>query len=264
MDDPGYFIFRYHNKILVTVSDDPHRVGFPRGRVSDFARAGKVLHVGQWQGIPCFAADLDALPPQPLQPVSLRQMHGLAGPEAYALAGRAVQLLDWRMTHQFCGKCGGSTLRKQDQFAMECPTCDLLYYPRISPAVMILVLRDDTLLLARSPHFTPGVFSALAGFVEPGETLEQCARREVREEVGIEIKNIRYFRSQPWPFPNSLMVAFTAEYAAGQLTPDATEIEVADWFPRNTLPTLPEPMTLSRQLIDAVIEKGWRNDAHLG
>jgi len=107
-------------------------------------------------------------------------------------------------------------------------------------------------LLARSPHFTPGVFSALAGFVEPGETLEQCARREVREEVGIEIRDIRYFRSQPWPFPNSLMVAFTAEYVDGELTPDGVEIEEAYWFSRAALPTLPEPMTLSRQLIDSV------------
>jgi len=211
------------------------------------------LPAGEWLGKPCYTADVDTLPFASLSPVPLRRLHGLAGPEAYVLAGRAVQLLNWQATHRFCGKCGGKTLRKEDQFAMECPACHLLFYPRISPAVMILVLRGDELLLARSPHFTPGVFSALAGFVEPGETLEQCARREVREEVGIEIVNIRYFRSQPWPFPNSLMVAFIADYAGGELAPDGVEIEEAHWFPRSALPTLPEPMTLSRQLIDAVV-----------
>ncbi|MDD2463732.1 MAG: NAD(+) diphosphatase [Desulfobulbus sp.] len=253
MENPGFFILRYTDKILTISGDDTRQSFFPHGSISDFAKADKVLHVGEWQGEPCYSADIDVLPPQPVKPVPLRRIHGLAGPEAYALAGRAVQLLNWQVHHQFCGKCGGKTLRRDnDQFAMECPACELLFYPRISPAVMILVMRGEKLLLARSPHFSTGVFSALAGFVEPGETLEQCAQREVREEVGIEIKGIRYFRSQPWPFPNSLMVAFTAEYAGGVLTPDGTEIEAADWFSPNGLPPLPEPMTLSRQLIDSV------------
>src|SRR5512145_1207524 len=116
---------------------------------------------------------------------------------------------------------------------------------------MVLIERGDELLLARSPHFRPGMFSALAGFVEAGETLEQCAYREVREEVGLEITNLRYFRSQPWPFPDSLMVAFFADYAGGTITPDPSEIEAAGWFPRSALPTLPDPVSIARQLIDA-------------
>ena len=134
---------------------------------------------------------------------------------------------------------------------MACPSCGLLAYPRISPVVMVLIQRGNELLLARSPHFTPGVFSALAGFVEAGETLEQCAVREVREEVGVEIANLRYFRSQPWPFPDSLMVAFFADYAGGTITPDPSEIEAADWFSRDALPTLPDPVSIARQIIDA-------------
>jgi NAD+ diphosphatase len=116
---------------------------------------------------------------------------------------------------------------------------------------MVLISRGDELLLARSPHFKPGVFSALAGFVEAGETLEQCAVREVREEVGIEITNLRYFGSQSWPFPDSLMVAFFADYADGTIEPDPSEIEAAGWFLRSALPDLPEPVSLARQMIEA-------------
>jgi NAD+ diphosphatase len=142
---------------------------------------------------------------------------------------------------------------KTTEFAMECPSCRLIAYPRISPAVMVLVERGNDLLLARSPHFKPGVFSALAGFVEPGETLEQCAVREVREEVGIEITNLRYFKSQPWPFPNSLMIAYFADYAGGTITPDPSEIEAADWFSRDALPLLPDPVSIARHLIEAAL-----------
>ena len=134
---------------------------------------------------------------------------------------------------------------------MACPACGLLAYPRISPAVMVLVERGDDLLLARSPHFLPGVFSALAGFVEAGESVEQCAAREVREEVGVEIARLRYFRSQSWPFPNSLMIAFFADYAGGEITPDPAEIEAAGWFPRKALPPLPDQASIARHLIDA-------------
>jgi NAD+ diphosphatase len=175
----------------------------------------------------------------------------LAGDEAFALAGRAVQLLDWQAQHRFCGRCGKPTERKPDEHAMHCADCGLIVYPRISPAVMVLVRDGDRLLLARSPRFKPGVYSALAGFVEPGETLEQCAAREVREEVGVEITNLRYFASQPWPFPNSLMVAFYADYAGGEILPDPSEIEAAAWFSTDALPILPDPVSISRRLIDA-------------
>ena len=142
---------------------------------------------------------------------------------------------------------------KENELAMLCPACGLLAYPRISPAVMVLVRDGDQLLLGRSPHFKPGVFSALAGFVEPGETLEECAAREVREEVGVDIANLRYFQSQPWPFPNSLMVAFFADYAGGTITPDPNEIEEAGWFALDALPILPEPISIARRLIDAAL-----------
>ena len=201
-----------------------------------------------------YAAEVDVFPEIPLaESTSLRAIYQLAAAEVFALAGRATQLLDWQKHHRFCGSCGTPTAKKADELVMQCPNCGLLAYPRISPAVMVLVRDGEKLLLARSPHFKPGVFSALAGFVEPGETLEACAKREVREEVGIAIANLRYFHSQPWPFPNSLMVAFFADYAGGNIKPDPDEIEAADWFSPDALPVLPEPISISRRLIDAAL-----------
>jgi NAD+ diphosphatase len=161
--------------------------------------------------------------------------------------------MDWDRTHQFCGACGTPTAPKPNERARQCPSCGLTQYPRIAPAVMALVRRGDELLLARSPHFVPGMHSALAGFVEPGESLEQCLRREVREEVGIEVTNLTYFSSQPWPFPHSLMIAFNCDYAAGELKPDPSEIEAAAWFALDHLPILPNKISIARRLIDATI-----------
>ena len=141
---------------------------------------------------------------------------------------------------------------RTDERSRSCPECKLTTYPPISPAIMILITRGRELLLARKAAFPAGRYSALAGFVEPGETLEDTVRRETREEVGVEIANIRYFGSQPWPFPHSLMVAFTAEYAGGAVTPDGVEIEEAMWFDVEELPARPPSISISRRLIDTV------------
>lgn len=251
MNELSYWLLRSDNQLLTRFDARPGAV-FPYGCAADFGNPEDVLLVGQWQGHPCYAADIDGLPENVTgQLMPVRSLFGLGGAEAFALAGRATQLMDWRKNHRYCGRCSTPTVIKSGEFAMSCPACGLLAYPRISPAVMVLIERGDELLLARSAHFKPGVFSALAGFVEPGETLEQCAVREVREEVGVEIANLRYFRSQPWPFPDSLMLAFFADYAGGVITPDPSEIEAAGWFSRRALPLLPDPLSIARQLIDA-------------
>jgi NAD+ diphosphatase len=254
MNASGFWILRYKNHILVTTAGENSTESvFPYGHASDFSGDQHGLLAGEWLGLPCYTADIEELPEnQTVELVTLRRLYGFAGAEAFALCGRAIQLLDWQRNHQYCGRCGKPTTRKVGQFAMSCSACDLFFYPRIAPAVMVLVLRGDEVLLARSPHFTPGIFSALAGFVEAGETLEQGAIREVHEEVGIAITNLRYFRSQSWPFPNSLMVAFTADYVSGVLAPDPAEIEAANWFLRSALPPLPDPVSIARQLIDEV------------
>jgi len=254
MSQTAYWILRNEHRLLTISGNGP--AIFPAGVAADFGSPLDTLKIGELHGLPCFATDLEQLPEIPGgEATPLRAIFSLAGPETFALAGRATQLLDWQANHRFCGKCGTPTAMKSGELAMQCPACGLLAYPRISPAVMVLVRNGDKLLLGRSPHFKPGVFSALAGFVEPGETLEECAAREVREEVGIEIANLRYFHSQPWPFPNSLMVAFFADYAGGTITPDPNEIEAAGWFSPNALPILPEPISISRRLIEAALRE---------
>lgn len=251
MNQPSYWLLRYQDQLLTTLDSDGGDV-FPRGPASDFGNPRGALLVGEWRGLSCYAAELDR-PPENLRGelMPLRSLFSLVGAEAIHLAGRATQLLDWLKNHRYCGGCGTPTMVKEGQFAMQCPACGLIAYPRISPAVMVLIRRGDELLLARSSRFRPGVFSALAGFVEAGETLEQCASREVMEEVGIRIANLRYFASQSWPFPNSLMVAFFADYAGGDINPDQVEIEDARWFLRSALPALPDPVSIARQLIEA-------------
>ena len=251
MSKTAFWILRCEHRLLAMPGNAEAGL-FPSGPAAAFGDPEDVLYVGELHGQPCHAVDVAAFP-EILggEATPLRAIFQLAGPETFALAGRATQLLDWQANHRFCGKCGSRTLMKSGEAAMLCPSCGLLAYPRISPAVMVLVRDGDRLLLGRSPHFKPGVFSALAGFVEPGETLEECAAREVREEVGVEIANLRYFHSQPWPFPNSLMVAFFADYAGGTITPDPSEIEAADWFSLDALPLLPEPISIARRLIDA-------------
>jgi NAD+ diphosphatase len=251
MNELSYWLLRRENQLLATIDSADGSV-FPRGLAADFGSPKDALLVGEWQGLPCYAADIDHLPENTSgELMSLRSLFNVAGSEAISLIVRATMLLDWRKNHRYCGKCGTPTTIRAGESSMVCPSCGLVAYPRISPVVMVLVSRGDELLLARSPRFKPGVFSALAGFVEAGETLEQCAKREVREEVGTEITNLRYFGSQPWPFPDSLMVAFFADYVSGTITPDPSEIEAAGWYSRSALPALPEPVTLARKLIDA-------------
>jgi NAD+ diphosphatase len=165
--------------------------------------------------------------------------------------------MEWDRTHQFCGRCGAPMERVPNERAKKCTVCGLTNYPRLSPAIIIAVTRmiegEKRILLARNHRFPAGRYSVLAGFVEPGESLEECAAREVMEEVGIEIGNIRYFGSQPWPFPNSLMLGFTADYQVGDFHLEDAEIAEAGWFSANNLPNLPQKPSIARQLIDAFV-----------
>lgn len=204
----------------------------------------------------CYAAEVaaDAFIPEGYRAEGLRALYPLL-PEPYmAIAGRAVQLVAFDRQNQFCGQCGSRTVDQEHERAKRCPQCDLILYPRLSPAIIIAVTKqaEDGLriLLARNHRFPTGRFSVLAGYVEPGETLEECCAREVCEEVGIDLANIRYFGSQPWPFPNSLMLGFTAEYAGGEIRLEESELAEARWFRADELPGIPPPFTIARQLID--------------
>jgi NAD+ diphosphatase len=194
--------------------------------------------------------------PAELEPPPGTAFHGLRGlygrieEAAFRAAGRAVQVVEWDRTHRFCGTCGTATERVEREMARRCPGCGAVHYPRVSPAVIVRVEHGDRILLGRGHTFPPGRYSVLAGFVEPGESLEETVAREIREEAGIEVANVRYFGSQPWPFPNSLMVAFTAEYAGGELRPQPEELEDVRWFTLDELPPVPPPMSIARALVD--------------
>ena len=219
---------------------------------------GEPLHyLGELHGTACVAIPLadDAAEPPGLRFAGLRSLFFRLPEPLLAIAGRAFQIVEWDRTHRYCGRCGTPTRDKPGERAKECPACGHVAFPRVSPAMMVLVTRGREVLLARAPRFPPGMYSALAGFVEPGETIEDCIRREVREEVGIEVDNIAYFASQSWAFPHSLMIAYTAEYAGGELTPDETEIAEARWFAWDAVPDLPPSISISRRLIEATVAR---------
>lgn len=248
---PRWFIFR-DNKILVNQATD----ATVKPYLTDLEKFG--LHplrqqfLGLLDGTPCYTTELadGHNAPETLVFHELRGLLGVVDDELFAVAGRANQIMQWNQTHQYCGRCGNPTRDKHDERAKICLSCGLINYPRVTPAIIVAVVRGDTILLARSTRFRSGFYSVLAGFVEPGENLEDCVKREIKEEVGIDVKKIRYFGSQPWPFPNSLMVAFTAEYAAGKISIDASEIIDAGWFSNRHLPQIPGKQTIARHLID--------------
>jgi NAD+ diphosphatase len=247
-------------------SDDPRvasrpswaRLPLQKNNNTLWFEPSRTLYLGRLAGTDCWAAEAPADAPAPPPGHAwegLRALFTVLDDAHFALAGRAIQLLDWDRNHLYCGRCGTATEAKSEERARACPACKLAVYPRISPAVMALVRREGEILLGRSPHFPPGMYSALAGFVEPGETLEQCLAREVEEEVGVKVSRIRYFASQPWPFPNSLMVAFICDWESGEIRPQAGEIEDANWFKVLQLPKLPSRISIARRLIDAAVEE---------
>lgn len=186
--------------------------------------------------------------------IDLFSYFGRSSEAEWLVAGRAVQIVEWARTHQFCGRCGAATAIAAGERAMKCSACGLLAFPRLAPAMITLVTRgegaDQEALLARGVQFRAPMYSCLAGFVEPGETLEGAVIREVQEEVGIQVTNVRYWGSQPWPFPHSLMLGFHAEYAAGDIVCDPTEIVDANWYRRDALPPIPPGISIARRLID--------------
>jgi len=210
-------------------------------------------YLGQLDGVDCWALRVPAAP-DGWRPVPLRAaMMGLSAPLA-GLASRAAQVLDWDRTHRFCGACGAATEHQASERARRCPACAHTAYPRISPAMMALVWRPGEVLLARAPHFVNQMYSALAGFVEAGESIEQCIHREVAEEVGVQVDDLRYYGSQSWPFPNSLMIAFTARWTGGEIVPQESEIADAQWFAIDALPNIPPRFSISGHLIRDTVQ----------
>lgn len=213
---------------------------------------GHIQYMGTYDSVPCYAAEITSTKdlPECFSVHSPLTLVNEIGVDLVRLGGLAGQFITWSRNHRFCGKCGKLTDDKKDERAKICTACSQIYYPRLSPAIIVAVIKDDRLLMASSPRFPSKFYSVLAGFVEPGETLEECVKREVREEVGIEVKNIKYFGSQPWPFPDSLMIGFTAEYESGEIMADQNEVTDAGWFARDKIPRIPPSISIARKLID--------------
>ena len=253
--------FAFQGDRLLVYEDDPARVPLATSPEQLGLETTFRWEIGDLDGHTCWAVEVDpdAGPPKGMVFRDLRSLFYGVDEDLFRMAGRAKQIVGWHTTHRFCGRCGGKTDPAPGELAKRCTRCGMMHYPRLSPAAIVLVRNGDRILLARSPGFPPGLYSILAGFVEPGESIEEAVVREVREEVGIEVTNVRYFGSQPWPFPNSLMIGFTANYAGGELAPEPGEIEDAGWYWADELPQIPvrvpARVSIARAMIDDFVKQ---------
>ena len=240
------------NSVLFTGNPAPGTVLMPDPLPAGLS-CGAPVYLGTRDAAAYYACEVaaGAALPTGWQSSPVRELLGRVPESNMAVAAYAVRILDFDRSTAFCGRCGATTRPLTTERARACTACNRIVYPRISPAIIVLIKRGEEILLARSPRFTPGLFSVIAGFNEPGENLEQTVHREVAEEVGIAVKNLRYFGSEPWPFPDSLMIGFVADHAEGEIRIDNHEIEAAGWFTRDTLPPVPTGASISRALIVA-------------
>ena len=210
-------------------------------------------YLGTLGGRGCWSVELaDGIdPPAGMRFEGLRGLHARLDDALYAVAGRAAQIVAWDRDHQYCGRCATPTAPLPGERARRCPRCGLTAFPRLSPAIIVLIERDDRILLARGRRFAAAFYGIIAGFVEPGESLEEAVEREIAEEVGLAVTDIRYFASQPWPYPHNLMIGFTASYAGGEIRLEEAELIDAGWFGIDDLPAIPAKLSIARRLIDA-------------
>ena len=213
-------------------------------------------YMGTLEDYPCYAAEVapETSAPEGMNFHDLRSLYEVLDEDIFLLAGRALQIINWDKNHEFCGKCGTPTEIKEDELAKVCPECGFTSFPRLSPAVITAIIKDDKILMAKHSYGLKDRYSLIAGFVEPGETLEEGVEREITEEVGLKVRNIKYFGSQPWPFPHSLMVGFTAEYESGDIKVDGKEILHAKWFSVDEISQPSSKMSIASELIDWFIK----------
>jgi NAD+ diphosphatase len=214
----------------------------------------RIQPLGTWEGRYYQAAWLDEaqLPDADFGYHGLRSLFGTLDDGFLGLAGRGAQLVEWARTHRYCGVCATAMQLLEGERCYKCPNCGHSAYPRISPAMMVLIRKGDQVLLAMHTNSPYKRYTALAGFLEAGESIEEAIHREVEEEVGLKVHNLQYFASQSWPFPHSLMIAFTADYLAGEIRVQESEIADARWFgPEDEWPELPVKVSVAAQLIDA-------------
>lgn len=257
-----YFIFSDNNMLIKKESGN--RVSIPLIKEKSAANLtlSGTCFLGIVEGRACYCSQISSADlPEPYKLMNLRALYGKIDNGFWSISGYARQIYDWNMNFKFCGRCGTKTKKNKEEHARICLKCSLTSYPRISPAIITAVVKGSQILLARGINFpNKKMFSVLAGFVEPGENLETCVKREVFEEVGINIKNIQYFNSQSWPFPDSLMIGFTADYDKGEISIDKEEIAEAGWFRKDDLPqVLPGKQSLAGELIEWFVQQQIKN-----
>ena len=251
---PGDSIIIGLHENLPVFQRDGKNLGLPAAH--EHKNITDIMKLGELNGKKIFAANLSGLESSFLAR-DLRRVFHRIDPGLLLFIGIAQGMMHWHRQTKYCGQCSKETEpgSENNDLYKQCSQCNSKFYPRLSPAVIVSITRGDSILLAHGQGLPPGMYSVLAGFVNPGESLEQAVAREVREEAGIEVKNTRYFKSQFWPFPDSLMIAFTAEYASGELVLDEREITDARWFRYDELPEIPGHISVARALIDDFVKK---------
>jgi NAD+ diphosphatase len=249
-----YFLFQ-RDELLV--KSEGNKAIIPNIQDLDSLLLNNIQSLGSINEHNCFCGQLnsDIVIPANMYLSSLRSLTHQLSEEMFWIGGRAIQILNFNNDHRYCGRCGTLTRDLLGERAKQCSKCGLTNYPRISPAIIVAVVNENKLLLAHNNQFPKDLYSVVAGFVEVGETLEDCVMREVQEETGITVKNIKYFGNQPWPFPNSLMIGFTAEYASGEIHVDGKEIGDANWYGSTDMPSTPDSISIAKKLIDWFTER---------
>lgn len=253
-EDAWYFVFSRGELICRSNGGVPEPVTADDFRWFDMEVHSKHF-LGHYLNRPCYALSASGKAAEGFVSMGLRGLLGRTAQSVFYLAGRAQQVLEWDQTHRYCGRCGTEMQDHHIDRAKQCPDCKLICYPRLSPSIIVLITRGDEMLLARNAAWPTNMYSTLAGFVEPGESIEQTVHREVMEEVGLKVKNLRYFGSQSWPFPNSLMLGFHAEYASGDIVCQDEEIADAQWFKADNLPQIPPKTAISGWLIEEFLQQ---------
>jgi NAD+ diphosphatase len=253
-ESPAWFFLFQGSKIMARFNADGEfiPVGHDEPLLESLRHDAK-HYMGDMAGTHCFAVDVSDVPGEDF--VDLRSLFGRIDNLMFSLVARGIQIVDWYQGHQYCGRCGGPNESHGSDRALVCRDCGIHAYPRISPSIIVLIHKGDQVLLARNHRFPEGMYSTLAGFVEPGESIEGTLRREVFEEVGVNVHELEYLGSQSWPFPNSLMLGFHAEYHSGEIVLQEEEIADARWFNVSDLPDIPGNMAISRWLIDTYLNR---------
>lgn len=254
-EDDLWFLFQDK---MILIKEDMGKVFIPTFKdVKEFIGNLEVkYHLGEFNKIHCFCGEINSAVKLTgkLRFISLRQGAAIINEDILPICGKASQIIHFHKTNKFCGVCGSENEFVEYEFAMKCKRCGYVSYPQVCPAIIVGITKGDKILLANNKSFPEGLHSNVAGFLDVNETLEECVKREVLEEVNIKIKNIKYFDSQPWPYPNSIMIGFIAEYDSGEIKVDGEEILHADWYSKDKLPILPDKTTIARKIIDKILK----------